>query len=109
MPNGQRTLPWFVAAFSLVFGETIADHLSKGGCTWGCMSAVDSSGPTIFIANAHPDGKRFVVRAEEKLTAFPGLEAAIWRFRCSPGRTMPVRPHLTTHYSDVTRQNLEVF
>jgi hypothetical protein len=38
---------------------------------------VDSKGQTIFIADAHRgDGKRFVVRADEKLTAFVELEAA---------------------------------
>jgi hypothetical protein len=32
---------------------------------------VDSHGRTIWIADAHRgDGKRFVVRADEKLTAF---------------------------------------
>jgi hypothetical protein len=32
---------------------------------------VDSSGRTIFIADAHRDnGRRFVVRSDEKLTAF---------------------------------------
>ena len=34
------------------------------------VSAVDSRGRTIFVANAHRDGKRFVVRADEVLTAF---------------------------------------
>jgi hypothetical protein len=35
-------------------------------------------GETIFAADAHrDDGKRFVVRADEKLTAFVELEAAI--------------------------------
>ena len=44
------------------------------------MSAVDSKGRTIWIADAHrDDGKRFVVRADEKLTAFLELEAAIQR------------------------------
>jgi hypothetical protein len=39
---------------------------------------VDSSGRTIWIADAHRgDGKRFVVRADEKLTAFMELESAI--------------------------------
>jgi len=34
-------------------------------------------GQTIFVADAHRgDGKRFVVRADEKLTAFVELEAA---------------------------------
>jgi hypothetical protein len=36
---------------------------------------VDSCGQTIFVADAHgDDGKRFVVRADEKLTAFLELE-----------------------------------
>jgi hypothetical protein len=39
---------------------------------------VDSEGQTIWIADAHrDDGKRFVVRADEKLTAFVELESAI--------------------------------
>ena len=42
--------------------EIIADNLSKAGWSWGCVSA-------IWIADAHrDDGKRFVVRADEKLT-----------------------------------------
>jgi hypothetical protein len=41
--------------------------------------SVDSQGRTIWIADAHRgDGKRFVVRADEKLTAFVESEAAIW-------------------------------
>ncbi len=31
----------------------------------------------IFVADAHRDGKRFVVRADEKLTAFMELESVI--------------------------------
>jgi len=39
---------------------------------------VDFCGRTIFVADAHrDDGKRFVVRADEKLTAFVELESAI--------------------------------
>jgi hypothetical protein len=39
---------------------------------------VDCEGRTIWIADAHRgDGKRFVVRADEKLTAFVELELAI--------------------------------
>jgi hypothetical protein len=37
----------------------------------GWVSALDSCGRTIWIADAHwGDGKRFVVRADEKLTVF---------------------------------------
>jgi hypothetical protein len=42
------------------------------------VAAVDSNGQTIWIADAHRgDGKRFVVTADEKLTAFVELEAAV--------------------------------
>jgi hypothetical protein len=54
------------------------DNLSKAGWSWGCVSAIDREGRTIWIADAHRnDGKRFIVRADEKLTAFMELEAAI--------------------------------
>jgi hypothetical protein len=44
----------------------------------GCVSAVDSNGRTIWIADAHRgDGKRFVVQADEKLSAFLELESVI--------------------------------
>jgi hypothetical protein len=58
--------------------EIIADKLSASGWSLGCVSAIDFSGRTIWIADAHSgDGKRFVVRADEKLTASVELEAAI--------------------------------
>src|SRR5262245_39823656 len=58
--------------------ETIPDNLSKAGWSWGCVSAFDCEGRTIWIADAHRgDGKRFVVRADEKQTAFLELEAAV--------------------------------
>jgi hypothetical protein len=42
------------------------------------VSDIDSKGRTIWIVDAHrDDGKRFVVRADEKLTAFLELESAI--------------------------------
>jgi hypothetical protein len=62
--------------------EIIADNLSKAGWSWGYVSAVDREGRTIWIADAHRDnGKRLVVRAEEKLTAFLELEAVICAVR----------------------------
>ena len=42
------------------------------------MSAVDSEGRTIWIADVHRgDGKRYIVRADEKLTAFVELARAV--------------------------------
>jgi len=32
--------------------EIIADNLSKAGWSWGCVSAIDSNGRTIWIADA---------------------------------------------------------
>jgi hypothetical protein len=53
------------------YWENVADNLSKAGWSWGCVSAIDSNGQTTWIADAHRgDGKRFVVRTDEKLTAF---------------------------------------
>jgi len=53
----------------------VADKLSKAGWSWGWVSAVDSEGQMIWIVDAHRDnGKRFVVRSDEMLTAFLELE-----------------------------------
>jgi hypothetical protein len=35
------------------YWEVVADNLSACGWSWGCVSAVDSSGRTIWIADAH--------------------------------------------------------
>ena len=60
--------------------EIIADRLSKAGWSWGCVSALDSHGRTIWIVDAHrDDGRRFIVHADEKLTAFVELKSAIPR------------------------------
>jgi hypothetical protein len=61
--------PWFAR---------IADNLSKTGWSCGYVSTLDSRGRTIWIADAHRgDGKRFVGRVDELLTAFLQFEAAI--------------------------------
>jgi hypothetical protein len=58
--------------------EIIADNLSKAGWSWGCVSGLDCEGRTIWIADAHRgDGNRFIVRADEELTAFLELERAV--------------------------------
>ena len=59
--------------------EIIADNLKKAGWSLGWVSAVDSQGRTIWIADAHRDGKRFIVHADEKLTAFLELERSLVR------------------------------
>jgi hypothetical protein len=46
----------------------------------GWVSALDIEGRTIWIVDAHGYGKRFIVRADEKLTAFMELQGAIHEF-----------------------------
>ena len=42
------------------------------------MSVVDSAGRTIWIVDAHrDDGRRFIVHAHEKLSAFVELERQV--------------------------------
>jgi len=60
--------------------EIIADNLHKSGWSLGWVSALDVEGRTIGIVDAHGYGKRFIVRAEEILTAFLELERAIHQF-----------------------------
>jgi len=58
--------------------EIIAGKPSKAGWSWGCISAIDSNGRPVWIADAHrDDGKRFVVCADEKLAAFAALESQL--------------------------------
>ena len=54
------------------YWEIIADKLSGAGWSWGLRL---SGG---FVADAHcGDGKRFIVSADEKLTAFLELESQL--------------------------------
>jgi hypothetical protein len=62
----------------VTYWETNADNLHKAGWSYGYVSALDRKGRTIWIADAHrDDGKRFVVRADELLTAFVELDQKI--------------------------------
>jgi hypothetical protein len=64
------------------YWEIIADNLSKAGFGWGCSSESDSTGRVLFTADAYaPDGRRFTVLADDRLTAFLELQAAIHRQR----------------------------
>ena len=60
------------------YREIIADNHKKAGWSYGYVSAVDCEGRTIWIVDAHrDDGKRFVVHADEKLSAFLELERSV--------------------------------
>jgi len=61
-----------------LYWEIIADNPSKAGWSLGCVLVLDSNGRTIWVADAHcDDGKRCVVHADDKLTAFVELESEI--------------------------------
>ena len=58
--------------------EIIADNLHKAGWSLGWVSALDLNWRTIWIVDADRGyGKRFIVRADEMLTAFLELQRAI--------------------------------
>jgi hypothetical protein len=65
-----------IASYRLAvkYWEIIAGRLSAAGWSWGVISAITERG-VIFIADAHKDdGKRYVVRSDQKLSAFLELE-----------------------------------
>jgi hypothetical protein len=45
------------------YWEIIADKLSKAGWSWGWVSAMDSEGRTVFVADAHRNDFRLAVRS----------------------------------------------
>jgi hypothetical protein len=63
--------------------EVVADNLHKAGWSLGWVSAIDLEGRTIWIVDAHGYGKRFVVRSDEKPTAFVELQREIYTFAVS--------------------------
>jgi hypothetical protein len=67
------------------YWEIIADRLHAEGWSWSYCSAVTPKGWR-WIVDAHRgDGKRFVARSDEKLTAFMELESAIRRLKANYG------------------------
>jgi hypothetical protein len=82
------------------YWEIIGDNLSKAGWSWGSVASVDREGRTIWVVAAdRGDERRFVVRADEKLTAFMELESAIRKldaYRAIASkhvRAIPIRRH----------------
>ena len=60
------------------YWEIIADNLSKTGWSYGCISSTDHEGRQFWVVAAERiDTGRFVVHADEMLTAFTQLHAAI--------------------------------
>ena len=68
------------------YWEIIANNLSNAGWSLGWVSALDLQERTIWIVDAHGYGKRFIVRTDEKLSAFLELESQLIRTLHNVGR-----------------------
>ena len=55
------------------YWEIIADRLHAGGWSYGIAEHLTRRG-LLFCVDAHRDGKRFIVKADDLLTAFLSLE-----------------------------------
>jgi hypothetical protein len=65
----------------VTYSEIIVHNLSKAGWCCGCISSTDHDGRQFWVVAAErEDGGRFIVRADEKLSAFSELERAIYDF-----------------------------
>ena len=62
------------------YWERVANNLSEAGFSLGWVSAFGNQGRTVWIVDAQRGGKRFIVRADEKLTTFLKLETAMRKF-----------------------------
>ena len=55
------------------YWEVIADRLHAEGWSYGIAEHLTKRG-LLFFVDAHRDGKRFIVKADDLLTAFLSLE-----------------------------------
>jgi hypothetical protein len=55
------------------YWEIIVNKIIKAGFSVGWVPALDNYGRTVWIVDAHRDGKRFVVRADEKADCVCGI------------------------------------
>jgi hypothetical protein len=76
---GRKNKPQFRR---VKYWEIIADRLSAAGWSCGWVSAVNSHGQSGLLVH-RGNGKRYVVHADEKLTAFIELQRAIHEFAVS--------------------------
>jgi hypothetical protein len=69
------------------YWEIIADNLKKAGWRCGCISSTDHKGRQFWIVAAERgDAGRFIVHADEMLTAFLELQAGIHRQQSQESR-----------------------
>jgi hypothetical protein len=61
------------------YWETIANHLSAAGFTWGYCSAVTCHGWRWIVDAYREDGRRYIVESDELLSAFLHLEETLFK------------------------------
>jgi hypothetical protein len=59
------------------YWEIIAEKLTVAGWSWGYCSAVGAAGRYFIIDAKNGDGRRFIVKSDELLSAFLELEATV--------------------------------
>ncbi len=69
--------------------EIIADNLSKAGWIWGCVSAIDSNGRTIWIADAHGSPFPGLLMRTVRNSALNNLRLNLSAARISPRQFPP--------------------
>ena len=85
---------------------------AKSGGVGATSQPLNSEGRTIWIVDAHGYGKRFIVRADELLTAFLQLESAIRRryhSLKSPFSLSKVESQLQSHAVKVRNHELQCY
>ncbi len=65
------------------YWEIIADNLSKAGWSWTVSKPLIVRGERSGLQKRSGDRKRFILRADEKLSAFLELESGICDFASS--------------------------
>ena len=75
-------------------GKIIADNLRKIGWDFGCISSTEGRQFWVVVAERE-DAGRFILQADEKLTAFVELESAIRRDRFNRETKRHREPPLT--------------
>ena len=71
------------------------------------INARDDDRRTVWIVDAHRDGRRFIVRADEKLTAFVELQAAIHRQPASSQSADGAGPRCSTQRAGIAPPHAE--
>ena len=69
---------------SMKYWEIIADRLHAEGWSYGIAEHLTKHG-LLFCVDAHRDGKRFIVKADDLLTAFLSLERDVTELKGANG------------------------